>query len=64
VSAIASVLDRNRIQISNFEFSHNDDKKRSMFLIRVGGKKGVSDEVLNELAEQEHITLVRKIEMQ
>jgi D-3-phosphoglycerate dehydrogenase len=60
VSSIASVLDRNNILISNFEFSHHNEKKRSMFLIRVG-RKGVSDEVIDKLREQEHITLVRKI---
>lgn len=63
VSAIASVLDRNNILISNFEFSHHNEKKRSMFLIRVGGKKGVPDEVVGKLREQEHITSVRRIEL-
>jgi len=63
VSAIASVLDRNGIMISNFEFSHHNEKKRSMFLIRVGGKRDVPDEVVRKLSEQEHITLVRKIEL-
>ena len=46
-------------QISSFEFSHNQERKRSMFLIRVG--KGVTDDVMEELRGQEHITLVRRI---
>jgi D-3-phosphoglycerate dehydrogenase len=62
VSSIASVLDRNGILINNFEFSHHKEKKRSMFLIRVG-KKGVSEEVVEKLRSQEHITLVRKIQL-
>ncbi len=62
VSAIASVLDHNNILINDFEFSHHNEKKRSMFLIRVG-KKGVPDEVVEKLRSQEHITLVRKIQL-
>lgn len=62
VSAIASVLDRNNILISNFEFSHHAERKRSMFLIRVG-RKEVPDEVIEKLEQQEHITLVRRIEL-
>jgi D-3-phosphoglycerate dehydrogenase len=59
VGGIASILDKHGILINRFEFSHNDKKKRSMFLIRVG--KEVSDEVVEEFRSQEHITLVRKI---
>jgi D-3-phosphoglycerate dehydrogenase len=62
VSSIASILDHNNILINNFEFSHHNEKKRSMFLIRVG-KKDVPEEVLNKLRQQEHITLVRKIQI-
>ncbi len=59
VSGISTILDKHRILISRFEFSHSTEKKRSMFLIRVG--KGVPDEVVDELRAQPHITLVRKI---
>lgn len=62
VSSIASVLDRNNILISNFEFSHHNEKKRSMFLIRVG-KKDVPQAVVEKLEQQEHITLVRRIQL-
>ena len=62
VSAIASVLDHNNILISNFEFSHSSDKKRSMFLIRVG-KKDVPEAVIDMLRRQEYITLVRRIQI-
>ncbi len=62
VSSIASILDQNNILISNFEFSHNNEKKRSMFLIRVG-RKGVPEEVVQKLCQQEHIALVRKIQI-
>jgi D-3-phosphoglycerate dehydrogenase / 2-oxoglutarate reductase len=59
VSAISSLLDRHRIQINSFEFSHSAERKRSMFLIRV--RKDVADEVVEEIRRQEHITMVRKI---
>lgn len=63
VSSIASVLDRNGILISNFEFSHSNERKRSMFLIRTGSKVEVSPAVVEELERQEHITLVRRIRL-
>ncbi|UCD30318.1 MAG: phosphoglycerate dehydrogenase [Planctomycetota bacterium] len=59
VGAIASTLDRNNILINSFEFSHHQQRKRSMFLIRV--VKDVSDEVIEELESQEHIIFARKI---
>lgn len=59
VGMISAVLDQHRIQINRFEFSHNKEKKRSMFLIRVA--KPINDEALEALRSQPHITLVRKI---
>ncbi len=62
VSSIASILDSNGILINSFEFSHHNEKKRSMFLIRVG-RKELPEEVVAKLREQEYITLVRKIQL-
>jgi D-3-phosphoglycerate dehydrogenase len=62
VSGIASTLDKRGVLISNFAFSHSSERKRSMFLIRVG-RKGLTDEVVEELKQQPHITLVRRIEV-
>ncbi len=61
VSGISSLLDKHKIQIDSFEFSHSKERKRSMFLIRV--RKNVADEVVEEIRSQEHITLVRKIQV-
>jgi D-3-phosphoglycerate dehydrogenase len=59
VSGIASILDKHNILINSFEFSHSAQRKRSMFLIRVG--KPVSDHVLEEFRKTEHITLAQRI---
>jgi D-3-phosphoglycerate dehydrogenase len=59
VSSIADVLDAHAIQIRQFDFSHSKERKRSMFLIRIG--KPIDHEVLGELHGQPHITLVRQI---
>ena len=59
ISGIASLLDEHRIPIRSLEFSHSDAHKRSMFLIRVG--KDVPDAAMQQLREQPHITLVRRI---
>ena len=61
VTGISSLLDKHKIQIDSFEFSHSKERKRSMFLIRV--RKNVGDEVVEEIRSQEHITLVRKIQV-
>jgi D-3-phosphoglycerate dehydrogenase / 2-oxoglutarate reductase len=61
VSGISSLLDKHKIQIDSFEFSHSKQRKRSMFLIRV--RKNVADEVVEEIRRQEHITMVRKIQI-
>lgn len=61
VSGISSLLDRYKIQINSFEFSHSAQRKRSMFLIRV--RKNVADEVVEEIRRQEHITMARKIQI-
>lgn len=59
VSSISSILDHNRILINSFEFSHSAERKRSMFLIRVG--RDVPEDVIDQLHRQEHITHVRRI---
>lgn len=59
ISGIASLLDQHRVPIRSFEFSHSDAHKRSMFLIRVG--KEVPEAAMQQLREQPHINLVRKI---
>jgi hypothetical protein len=59
VSSISSILDKHGLLINRFEFSHNQERKRSMFLIRI--IKPIPDEVVEEFGQQEHITLVKRI---
>ncbi len=59
ISGISTLLDRHTIPIRSFEYSHSDAHKRSMFLIRVG--KELPDAAMQELRNQPHITLVRRI---
>ncbi len=59
VSSISSILDQHGLLINRFEFSHNQQRKRSMFLIRVS--KPIPDNVLDDFNKQEHITLVKRI---
>lgn len=61
VSAIASLLDKHDILIQNFSFSYSREKRRNMFMIRVG--RDVEEDVLAALDAHEDITLVRKIEL-
>ncbi len=61
VSGISSLLDKYKIQIDSFEFSHSKQRKRSMFLIRV--RKNVGDDVVDEIRKHEHITMARKIQI-
>jgi len=61
VSGISSLLDKYKIQIDSFEFSHSKERKRSMFLIRV--RKSIGDDVVDEIRKHEHITMVRKIQI-
>ena len=61
LSAISAVMDKHGILIHRLDFSHSKERKRTMFMFRVG--KGVPDKALEELRAHPHIRMVRKISL-
>lgn len=59
LAAISGVLDRHGVLISRIDFSHSEERRRTMFMFRVAHE--VPDETVEELRALPHARMVRKI---
>jgi D-3-phosphoglycerate dehydrogenase len=59
LSKISDVFDKHKKLISRTDFSHSKERKRTMFMFRISGE--LSEELINDLKNTEHIRMVKKI---
>jgi len=59
LSAISNVMDRHGILIHRLDFSHSRERRRTMFMFRVG--QGIPDQAIEDLRATPHIRMVKKI---
>jgi len=59
LSKISVVFDKHRKLITRTDFSRSKERKRTMFMFRISGN--VSEDVINDLKNTEHIRMVKKI---